>query len=181
VADRLNIGCGPRPADGWCNTDLHAPRGPASCFVHDIRDRFPRQDIDAFDYAVAHHVFDMLDDHEAERALANVREILKPGGVLRISTPDIIGGYRAWERGDGAWFPTDGGIDEKFCTWLAFHGTRRSLWTKARWSRGLDRAQYETVRFVVFGVSMLCDDDGICELDSRERESLFIEARKGDE
>lgn len=49
---RLNWGCGPRPAEGWINSDVRAAPGvDLSCY---IRDGLPLPDR-SVDYAVALH------------------------------------------------------------------------------------------------------------------------------
>lgn len=194
---RLNLGCGLVTPDDWINVDgsvysqhdgitgpyyphKPAPATPSTLvFLHDLRESFAPENADFYDYAVCHHVLDMLTDTAVVTVLANVLAVLKPDGVLRVSTPDIVAGFRAWECGDRAWFPTrHASVDERFCTWLTWHGTRRSLWTFGRWSRGLYQAGFRDVRKCEFGLTKLCADVGICELDSRPSESLFLEAIK---
>lgn len=178
---RFNLGCGLQVADGWTNVDLAAAEEHVRenrVLIHDLRFAF-HDGLGPADYAVAHHVFDMLTDVEVGRALEHVCDLLDHDGVLRVSTPDIVAGFRAWERGDNDWFPLQhASIDERFCTWLTWHGTRRSLWTFGRWSRGLYQAGFRDVRRCEFGLTKLCADAAICELDTRPGESVFLEAIK---
>ena len=52
---------------------------------------------DAFDFIFAEHLIEHLSWRNGQRMLAECRRVLKPGGVLRLATPDLgvlIGLYR---------------------------------------------------------------------------------------
>lgn len=179
---RLNVGCGGVRREGWVNVDndpdLDVSWGPV-----DVRGPLPFPD-ETFDYAVAHHVLDQLVAPDVDLALASLYAVLRPGGVLRISTPNILAGCAAMQRRERDWFPPpfdDGPIDQQFDAWLSCGGLRRSFFTGPRWMQALWRAGFDDTRLVVSGVTDLCDDPAICELDGgpeRARESLFLEARR---
>lgn len=83
---RLHLGCGNIKLDGFCNVDvLHTI---AVDVVDDIRllKRFPNNSAQEI-YAC--HVLEHFAHHEIEPILKRWFEILAPGGVLRISVPDI--------------------------------------------------------------------------------------------
>jgi SAM-dependent methyltransferase len=50
----------------------------------------------SFDALYAYHVLEHLDLRETRRFLAECRRVLRPGGWLRVSTPDVIGHLRAY-------------------------------------------------------------------------------------
>jgi predicted SAM-dependent methyltransferase len=80
---RVHIGAGPKRIDGWLNTDL------ISGDVHlDLERPLPFADA-----SVAHvfgeHVIGSLSEAVAQRLFAEVARVLRPGGVLRVTTPDL--------------------------------------------------------------------------------------------
>jgi len=95
---RLQLGAGPNALAGWLNTDI-APAGPGVAYLDATRP-FPLTD-ETFDYVFSEHQIEHI---EARHALPMLREcfrVLKPGGHLRIATPDlavVIGLY----EGSGA-------------------------------------------------------------------------------
>ena len=83
---RLNWGSGTEPPGDWINCDIkEAPGIDISC---DIRDGLPLED-DSIDYAASIHAFPELPYPDVEPAMAELRRVLKPGGVLRLALPDI--------------------------------------------------------------------------------------------
>ena len=83
---RLHVGCGPVRAEGWINIDI--AWSPATDVVDDIRklSRFP----DGFaEQIYACHVLEHVAHAEVEPILAGWHRVLKPGGELRISVPDM--------------------------------------------------------------------------------------------
>jgi predicted SAM-dependent methyltransferase len=82
-APRLHIGAGPMRLPGWLNTDLIAGE------VHvDLVRRLPFPD-GAFAYVFGEHVIEHLSEDEGEALLAEVHRVLRPGGVVRLTTPDL--------------------------------------------------------------------------------------------
>jgi predicted SAM-dependent methyltransferase len=86
---RLHAGCGPVHLDGWVNID-NRPY-PAADYVLDVRDGIPFHDL-AFIFA--EHFIEHLPLWEAHRFLVACRTALSPGGVLRLSTPNLDWVYR---------------------------------------------------------------------------------------
>lgn len=82
----LHLGCGPRRAENFCNVDI-TPQ-PSVDVVDDVSKlgRFPN------DYAesiYACHVLEHFSHHEVPIVFENWLRVLKPGGILRISVPDM--------------------------------------------------------------------------------------------
>lgn len=97
----LNLGCGSnRPGPPWINLDsLHAQlavgtpeRTNLDCEENYVDWRIGTKplpfDLESFDGVLASHIIEHMDAQEAVRAMADVRHILKPGGVLLVSVPD---------------------------------------------------------------------------------------------
>ena len=83
---KLQVGAGGHYLDGWLNTDLD-PRGPRFVFM-DAASRFPIPDA-SFDYIFHEHVIEHLSHADGRRMLDECRRILKPGGRIRIATPNL--------------------------------------------------------------------------------------------
>jgi len=80
---KLHIGAGQQRIAGWLNTDL------ISGEVHvDLLRRLPFAD-DAFAFAFGEHLIEHLDDAEGAALLRELHRVLRPGGVLRLTTPDL--------------------------------------------------------------------------------------------
>jgi len=114
---RVNVGCGASPIAGWRNfdnsTSLLLARIPFSdtllratrlisetqaSYIAFARNnevefanatiRLPLPDASA-EVVYTSHMLEHLDRHDVQRFLAEMRRILQPGGVLRISVPDL--------------------------------------------------------------------------------------------
>jgi predicted SAM-dependent methyltransferase len=83
---KLNIGCGPNPLEGWYNVDLHAQ--VIGVGLLDATKRFPYPD-DTFDRIFTEHMIEHITYEEGQRMLAECYRVMKPGGRLRVSTPDL--------------------------------------------------------------------------------------------
>lgn len=82
---KLHLGCGLNYMDGWLNTDLV----PDSKRIHlDVSKRFPFPD-ESFNYAFNEHMIEHLPYITGKKMLSECYRILKVGGTLRITTPDL--------------------------------------------------------------------------------------------
>lgn len=173
---RLNLGCGPVQPDGWVNVDSDPQWG---ALVADPVGEFPFEEWD-FDYVVAHHVLQMVAWADLVPWLTKVRFVLKAGGVLRVSVPDLIGAIDAWSMRRGNWFPIadehEPSVDGKLCLYVTQGGFTRSVFTEGWLRELLDRAGFSRVVRPLMGGTILCDDEEICDLDSRRNESIMLEA-----
>src|SRR6266403_3096147 len=89
----LNIGCGSRPLPGWINLD--AARGDQIDIVWDLRRGLPfsNQSCAAI---FGEHVIEHIPKEGAEFLLRECHRVLRPGGVVRLSTPDAGKFLRAY-------------------------------------------------------------------------------------
>ncbi|MGH9217773.1 MAG: class I SAM-dependent methyltransferase [Vicinamibacterales bacterium] len=83
---KLHIGCGDNELAGWLNTDLN-PK-PNQVYLN-AEHRFPFAD-SAFDYVYSEHVIEHLTLPHARVMLGECWRVLRPNGVLRIVTPDLL-------------------------------------------------------------------------------------------
>lgn len=83
---KLQIGAGPTSIDGWLSTDI-APRSDGIVFL-DATKPFPFDDR-VFDYVYSEHMIEHVSWQDGLFMLRECRRILKPGGTIRIATPDL--------------------------------------------------------------------------------------------
>jgi predicted SAM-dependent methyltransferase len=83
---RLQLGTSNSPMAGWLNTDL-LPTSRRVTYL-DATKRFPFSD-DIFDYVYSEHMIEHIDHQSAVFMLRECFRVLKPGGKIRISTPDL--------------------------------------------------------------------------------------------
>ena len=80
---RVQIGSGPQRLAGWLNSDLIAGE------LHlDLGRRLALPDR-SVDFVFGEHVIEHLPERRAERLLGELHRVLRPGGVLRLTTPDL--------------------------------------------------------------------------------------------
>src|SRR6476469_7430783 len=118
---KLNFGAGSIMPPDWSNVDVEdfgqEYVGSTELFANNT-----------FDIAVAHCSLQITEFHDIEKILTELHRILKPGGVLRISLPDIVRGFQAYQAGDIDWLPNgETDIDERFSAWLTWYSTTRTL------------------------------------------------------
>lgn len=82
----LQIGAGPTSAAGWLRTDLE-PRPRGSVFLDATR-RFPIPDA-TFDFVHSEHMIEHVPFEGGAAMLRECHRILKPGGRIRLATPDL--------------------------------------------------------------------------------------------
>lgn len=178
AARRLNWGCGPKPVPGWLNADARPAPGVELC--GDIRDGLPLPD-DGLEYIVSIHALQELPYLDVVPALQQLRRVLQPGGVLRLSLPDLDRSIAAYQRNDPAYFHVPDeetrAISGKLIVQMTWYGASRMLFTFEFAEELLRRAGFATVRRCAFRETG-SRFRAIVALDDRERESLFVEAEK---
>jgi len=128
---KLHLGAGPNILEGWLNTDVE-PQGEGVFFL-DAGKPFPLPD-QAFDYIFSEHLIEHFTYRDGLRVLKECYRVLKPGGTIRIATPDMdkIIGLRTKEKNDlqsryvkwhiDNFFPEIGGSNDIFVINSAFSG-----------------------------------------------------------
>jgi predicted SAM-dependent methyltransferase len=83
---KLHLGCGTFVLDGWLNTDLF-PKSP-SVVQLDATQTFPLPSA-TVDATYSQHIIEHVPYADGLRLLSEAYRVLKPGGTLRIATPDL--------------------------------------------------------------------------------------------
>jgi predicted SAM-dependent methyltransferase len=83
---KLQIGTSNTPLPGWLNTDFFL-ENPSVVFLDATR-RFPFDD-HVFDYVTCEHMIEHIDYASGQAMLRECFRVLKPGGKIRLSTPDL--------------------------------------------------------------------------------------------
>lgn len=104
---RLHLGCGNHLLDGWANLDFGVADGVIRC---DLTRPLPVDDR-SIEAIFSEHFIEHITRDEARRLLADCHRALRPGGVLRVSTPNLealVAQYRlrrTTEWTDVGWTP----------------------------------------------------------------------------
>jgi SAM-dependent methyltransferase len=115
---KLHLGCGTVVVDGWINVDnavgararklpvigpvvgrLFSTAWSPEIVVHDLRKPFPWAD-GSVDVVYTSNTVEHLKKREGERCLRECARVLRPGGVLRVVVPDLMGYVRQYMAGD---------------------------------------------------------------------------------
>jgi predicted SAM-dependent methyltransferase len=83
---RLQLGASNSPIKGWLNTDVLPTRRDGVYL--DATRRFPFRD-NTFDYVCSEHMIEHIEYPDALFMLRQCFRVLKPGGKIRMSTPDL--------------------------------------------------------------------------------------------
>lgn len=173
---RLNWGCAFDKYEGWLGSDV---LDYGQEHVGDILNGLPWPD-GTFDVVASHHALQIVKYVDMEGVLKEFHRVLKPGGRLRVSVPDVVRAFRAWEERDAAWFPVADDIqptiDGKLSAYLTWYSEARSAFTWGYIDTLLEPIFYDHA-IVDCGQSVL-GEIGDCELDKRPNESIFFEAVK---
>jgi len=85
---KLHVGCGKHILSGWLNTDTYVQDPSLPIYRFDARQRFPFAD-GTFAYVFSEHMIEHISYSAGLHMLSECRRVLKPLGVLRLSTPDL--------------------------------------------------------------------------------------------
>lgn len=177
---RLHLGCGPRAAAGWLNLDTWPY--PGVDLLADLRSGLPLPE-GTMDAALALHVLQDIAWPDLPAAVRELRRVLRPGGVLRLGLPDLDRAIDAYRRGDAAYFlvPDDDAqsLGAKLVTQIVWYGSVRTPFNFDFARELLEEAGFVDLRRCAFGQTH-SGDPLLASLDHRERESLFVEARRAD-
>jgi hypothetical protein len=165
-------------APGWINSDVKDE--PGVDLVADIKQGLPLE-TNSIDYAVSIHALPEFSYPELVPALEELHRVLAPGATLRLALPDLRRGIDAYLAGEEDYFKV--GRDEvtslggRFIVQMLWYGYSRTLFTPDFALELLQRAGFAEPRECAFGVTASGIAE-IVELDNREDESFFVEARK---
>jgi predicted SAM-dependent methyltransferase len=85
MGNKLHLGCGQNYLNGWINIDIDSPKADNH---FDLRKPMPYPDYSA-DFIFNEHFIEHVTLYESISFLKECYRVLKLGGVLRISTPDL--------------------------------------------------------------------------------------------
>ncbi len=176
---RLNWGCGSWTPEGWINSDIKDEPGVnLPCNI--LEGGLPLE-TDSIDYAVSIHALPEMHYSNLIPVLQELRRVLKPGGVLRLSLPDLDKGIAAYQRGDRDYFliPDEEvkSAGAKFIVQMLWYGYSKLLFTRDFIEEMLLKAGFAKVTHCAFKQTASAWPE-ILDLDNRENESLFVEAVK---
>ncbi|MEO8435107.1 MAG: methyltransferase domain-containing protein [Pyrinomonadaceae bacterium] len=109
---KLNLGCGTDVKPGWVNIDLALESPPvfdpnslpATIFInHDLRRGIPLAK-ESCEVIYSSHFFEHVEYREALKLMRECYQLLKPGGIFRISLPDFKSACAAYLRNDRGYF-----------------------------------------------------------------------------
>jgi predicted SAM-dependent methyltransferase len=83
---KLHIGCGSNRLEGWLNSD-YFPKAEGVLHL-DATARFPIGDAE-LDYIFSEHMIEHVSYAEGISMLCECHRVLRPNGIIRISTPDL--------------------------------------------------------------------------------------------
>jgi predicted SAM-dependent methyltransferase len=103
---KLHLGCGYHRIAGWLNCDLDPMR---DAIILDVTRRFPFAD-NTFDFVYSEHMIEHIPDAGGRTMLEESYRVLKPGGTLRIATPDVRFLFRLYREDRSA-------LEEDYVAW----------------------------------------------------------------
>ncbi len=83
---RIHFGSGSNILDGWLNTDLQATSDEVA--IIDTRRPLPFPD-NSVDFAFSEHHIEHMNESSGQLFIGELFRILKPGGTLRVVTPNL--------------------------------------------------------------------------------------------
>ncbi len=97
---RLHLGCGPNVKQGWVNIDLD----DRADLQLDVREPLPFTDGSVAKVYSEHFLEHLAYPGELERVLAEIRRVLRPGGVISTGVPRVENALRDYVNGETTWF-----------------------------------------------------------------------------
>lgn len=146
---RVHLGCGPHNLDpGWWNVDIRPFAGIDE--VADVTRPWPWRDLEA---AYGEHLLEHLEPDGAWAMLREAAAALRPGGVLRLSTPSLEWVWLThFDPSPDA--PSAGSIEQTYSVNRAFRGWgHRFLYSRAMLERALTAAGFAELTFERYGES----------------------------
>ena len=85
---KLHVGCGKHILSGWLNTDSYLQDPSLPIYLFDASQKFPFANA-TFAYVFSEHMIEHISYSAGLHMLSECLRVLKPLGVLRLSTPDL--------------------------------------------------------------------------------------------
>ena len=82
---RLHLACGGNLLVGWANVDID---GASEVIKLDLTRSLPVAS-DSIDFVFCEHFIEHISAGDAQKLLREIQRCLRPGGVMRLSTPDL--------------------------------------------------------------------------------------------
>jgi len=170
---KLHIGCGEFIKNSWINSDIIFSKKIQ--IVLDARKILPFKD-NSFDYIFGEHFIEHLEKDDGFLFFSEARRVLKEGGVLRLSTPNL----------DWVWFTHYRLVAEEeerllFCEMInkAFYGwEHKFLYNNNYLKKKLIDAGFQRVEFFKYGESNIEDlqklEQHYKDIDAGEIPSVII-------
>jgi predicted SAM-dependent methyltransferase len=203
----LQSGCGDAVRRFWLNSDyrsLHdgketrTERGHVyrieedRYFIqHDVEEPFPIADA-SLDWCYSEHLIEHLTSEQGIAWLADMRRLLKPGGFVRVSTPDLRRYAEGYVDPSGQFFTTHGRRvgellgDKEAVARRAYMMNQTFFHWNHKWMYDFEELRHaaieagfrpEAVRRRAFRDSA-APDVARMDIPSREEESLYVEIHK---
>jgi SAM-dependent methyltransferase len=167
----INFGCGSIQPSNWINIDLDPEFNTEHKNLESIPDN-------SCDIIVCHAIICCVKYHDIEKVLSEFYRVLKTGGVVRISLPDIVSGFEAYKNNNISFFPnSEDDLDKRFSAWLTWYSQSASLLTDKALQYKLQDSKFKSVSKTEFKQTAYSNEK-IYELDTREHEFYFVEAIK---
>ena len=159
-AEKLHIGCGRSAIAGWTNVDQFALPGVDR--VLNVGEGLPFEDVS---FLYAEHFLEHLPLQEGLAFLRACRRVLSPGGVIRVSTPNLDWVMLTHYRPEG-WSTDARAIEDCLNTNRAFRGWgHQFLYNRQTLGLALTTAGFRDVSFHRYGES---DRPELCGLEQHE-------------
>jgi predicted SAM-dependent methyltransferase len=143
---KLHIGSGDKRLEGWVNIDLQAL--PGVDVVADVTRGLDFQNVEA---VFAEHFLEHLRVDDGLRFLAESFRVLKPGGAIRLSTPNLDWVWLTHYRPEAA---AEEKVEMAVRTNRAFHAWgHQFLWNREILSRALHASGFSSPEWCRYGES----------------------------
>lgn len=106
---KLNLGCGPHAMPGWLNYDINGARRMDVVPIDLSLGQLPHVD-ESVDFIFSEHFIEHLTREQGLKLLRECYRVMKPGAVMRLSTPDLRDLVKRYRDGElhnmpGVWEP----------------------------------------------------------------------------
>lgn len=105
---KLNLGCGQHAMTGWVNIDLEMPNQYPDKICYNLSKGLPDFiPSGSVDYIFSEHFIEHIERPELVNLLKHCHRAMKPGAVIRISTPNLDALINFYQKKKiDAWAPT---------------------------------------------------------------------------